>query len=123
MEDDGDEEMERPPPEKDDSCGGFFRHQGAVFSVALSPADDNIACSGGEDDTAWLWKVDSGEDVYQFEGHGDSVIDVAFNCDGKYVATAGMDGKVIVWTTADGKEAVSLTGPSEITVSFGSDVN
>lgn len=104
-------------PERDDSCGGFFRHQGSVFSIALSPADDNIACSGGEDDTAWLWKVDSGEDLFQLSGHSDSVIDVAFNCDGKFVATAGMDGKVLVWTTADGQQVTSLSGPTEITVS------
>jgi ribosome assembly protein SQT1 len=112
------QEEENRVPERDDSTAAFLRHKGSIFSVALSPTNDNLACSGGEDDLAWLWKVDSGEDLFQLQGHTDSVIDVAFNCDGKYVATAGMDGVVMIWNAEDGKEVVSLTGPSEITVGW-----
>ncbi|KAI9024034.1 WD40-repeat-containing domain protein [Hyaloraphidium curvatum] len=112
---DGMEETGPAEPTQDDSCSGFFRHKGSVFSVALSPTNENLACSGGEDDVAWLWKVDSGEDLFQLEGHSDSVIDVAFNCDGKFVATAGMDGKVLVWSTSDGKQVTALQAGTEIT--------
>lgn len=110
-------EEERPPPERDDSVSSFNRHTASIFAVSLSPSNPNLACTGGEDDTAWLWNVDSGEEVAKLEGHTDSVVSVEWNCDGKYVATAGMDGKVLVWKDS-GEQVVELGGGGEVAVSF-----
>jgi ribosome assembly protein SQT1 len=74
----------------------------------------NLACSGGGDDKAYLWNYLTGEQIGVLLGHSDSVIDVGFNHDGSYVATAGMDGKVIVSLVPSCEQVCVLDGPNEI---------
>ncbi|KXS18604.1 WD40 repeat-like protein [Gonapodya prolifera JEL478] len=111
-EDNGEEEQENI---KDDSVAGFLGHNGSVFCVALSPTDQTLAVSGGEDDKAYVWRTNTGQPSFELSGHTDSVIAAAFSNDGKYVATGGMDGLVKVWSTSDGKLVQNLQGPSEVT--------
>ena len=40
---------------------------GSVFSVSFSPSGD-LACSGGEDDLGVVWKLSTGETVFQSDG-------------------------------------------------------
>ncbi len=56
---------------------------------------------GGEDDKAFLWKIESGEVIKELTGHKDSVNCVEFSHNGKYVATVDMAGLVQVWAVAD----------------------
>ncbi|CAG8613793.1 4509_t:CDS:10 [Acaulospora morrowiae] len=85
----------------DDSVQGFFSHQ-------------DIAVSGGGDDKSFLWRSDTGEQLYELSGHTDTVTSVMFSRDGEFVASGGMDGKVFVWKVDSGELVASLEGPDEI---------
>jgi WD40 repeat protein len=69
--------------------------------------------SGGGDDKAFLWNANNGEIVYELSGHTDSVSDVGFSFDGKYVATASYDSTVKVFETSTGKFLKTLDGPGD----------
>eukprot|EP00794_Sanderia_malayensis_P017476 gene17476-19223_t len=86
---------------QDDSVASFTQHSGSVFSVDVNPVDSSIAASGGEDDKAFLWKVDNGDVIKELTGHKDSVHCVEFSHNGKYLATVDMAGLVQVWLTSD----------------------
>lgn len=88
---------------------GFAEHGEAVFCVDMA---NGIACTGGADDTAYLWRVADAEPLAKLNGHTDSVIDVKFNFNGSLVATAGMDGVVKIWNASSGDHLKDLDGPS-----------
>ncbi|KAF7725007.1 hypothetical protein EC973_000500 [Apophysomyces ossiformis] len=98
----------------DDSVQGFFDHREPVYAIAMHPTNNNIVVSGGGDDKSYLWRADNGEKLFELTGHTDSVIAVAFNVDGDYVASAGMDGKVRVWKTHTGEFCAAAEGPDDI---------
>ncbi|KAG0747600.1 hypothetical protein G6F57_005486 [Rhizopus arrhizus] len=98
----------------DDSVQGFFEHRSPVYAIAMHPTSNGIIMSGGGDDKSYLWRCDTGETLICLDGHTDSVTDVAFSCDGKYVASAGMDGKVRVWNAETGEFCVAVEGPDEV---------
>ncbi|KAL0078121.1 WD40-repeat-containing domain protein [Phycomyces blakesleeanus] len=98
----------------DDSVQGFFDHGEPVYAVAIHPKDGTIVASGGGDDKGYLWRSDTGEKVFELDGHTDSVTAVAFSVDGDYVASAGMDGKVRVWKTMTGEFCTAVEGPDDI---------
>ncbi|KAJ1815399.1 60S ribosomal subunit assembly or modification protein [Coemansia sp. RSA 2598] len=99
---------------EDDSVQGFFAHKEPVFSVDIHPKQQTLAVSGGGDDRAYLWRVDTGETVGELEKHEDSVSSVKFSADGSLVATGGMDGKVNVYQTDGLAKCAVLEGPDEI---------
>ncbi|KAI8929856.1 WD40-repeat-containing domain protein [Entophlyctis helioformis] len=99
----------------DDSVQGFFDHKEPVYTVALHPTDPTLAATGGGDDRSYLWRVDTGEKVFDLGVHTDSVVSVAFSNDGQYVASGGMDGKVFVFQITDGRQVCALEGPTEVT--------
>jgi ribosome assembly protein SQT1 len=94
-------------------------HQESVLSTALSPTDWSLLATGGQDDCAVLWQVEeqggamSCRQRFRLEGHSDSVIQVAFSNDGKYVATGSYDGTVRIWQPEDGALVHALDGPSK----------
>lgn len=45
-----------------------FMTAGSVFSVSLSP-DSSLACSGGEDDKAFLWRTSDAAVMMEIKGH------------------------------------------------------
>ncbi|KAI9489995.1 WD40-repeat-containing domain protein [Zychaea mexicana] len=98
----------------DDSVQGFFDHHEPVYAIALHPKDESIVVSGGGDDKSYLWRNDTGEKLFQFDGHTDSVTAVGFSVDGDYVASAGMDGKVRVWKAHTGEFCTAVEGPDEV---------
>eukprot|EP00842_Homolaphlyctis_polyrhiza_P005308 jgi/Hompol1/5779/HPOL_004687-RA len=99
----------------DDSVQGFFEHKEPVYAVALHPIDATLAATGGGDDRSYLWRIDTGDKVYDLGVHSDSVVAIQFSSDGQFVASGGMDGKVIVHRIADGQLIQTLEGPSEVT--------
>ncbi|KAJ1729722.1 60S ribosomal subunit assembly or modification protein, partial [Coemansia biformis] len=99
---------------EDDSIQGFFAHKEPVFAVDLHPQIPELAVSGGGDDKAYVWRVDTGEQVAELEKHNDSVSSVQFSRDGSLVAAGGMDGKINVYSVSDRKKCAVLDGPDEI---------
>ncbi|ORX80566.1 WD40 repeat-like protein [Basidiobolus meristosporus CBS 931.73] len=98
----------------DDSVQGFFTHKEPVYCVAFHPTEHHVVMTGGGDDKAYVWRIDTGEQVYEFAGHSDSVTSAKFSADGKYAATGGMDGRVKIWNIGDGSLLNTLEGPDEV---------
>lgn len=86
-------EMEKP---EDHAELVFSKHSASVFSCDFHP-NGKIAVTGGEDDKAYVWSVETGEVLMDCIGHKDSVIFVAFSFDGAYLATVDMCGVIKVW--------------------------
>ena len=83
-------------------------HTGPVRSVAFSP-DSKKLVSGGDDGTARLWDVKTGQLLRTYEGQAVPVKSVAFSPDGKTIATGGDDEDVILWATDTGQLLHTLT--------------
>ncbi|RHZ87046.1 hypothetical protein Glove_41g35 [Diversispora epigaea] len=98
----------------DNSIQGFFAHKDSVYSIDMHPIDQNIIVSGGGDDKGYLWRSDTGEQLYELSGHTDSVTSVKFSNNGEYVAGGGMDGKILVWEVNSGNLVTSLDSSDEI---------
>ena len=80
-----------------------YRQSAVVEAVAFSP-DGKTVLTGGEDGTARLWRVDSGQMLGQPLRQGDQYLPaartvdaVAFSPDGKTVLTGGYDGTARLW--------------------------
>lgn len=89
------EDAEMEPPE-DHAALVFNKHVGSVFCCDLHP-DGKMAVTGGEDDKAYVWSIETGQLIMDCTGHNDSVIFVGFSNDGTYLATADMCGIIKVW--------------------------
>ncbi|HKQ08009.1 MAG TPA: protein kinase [Blastocatellia bacterium] len=83
-----------------------------VWSVALSPDGRRLA-SGGEDNTARIWDVATGEELHRLTGHDRWVNAVAFSPDGKRLATASGDNTAKLWDAETGAEIASLVGHTQ----------
>jgi ribosome assembly protein SQT1 len=82
----------------DNSLRHFTAHDNnAVFTVSAHPISPVLVVTGGEDDNAFLWRTDTGEEIAKLTGHTDSVITTGWSSDGEMIATGGMDGFVRVW--------------------------
>jgi len=110
------EDMEITPEEtkevKDDSILTFRGHTDAVHSVVIHPSDSSLALSGGQDDKAYLWSTADGKVIAELEGHTDTVLNVGFSPDGKFLATASMDATVRVYKVKEETTHQVLSGPS-----------
>lgn len=80
-------------PERDDSELTFKMHTDSLFCGNFHP-NGELAVTGGEDDKAFVWKVDTGEMVFEISDHKDSVIAAEFSHDGNYLATGDMAGEI-----------------------------
>lgn len=87
----------------------------SVYSLALSSSNNAIFASGGGDDIAVVWTMDNPEApvLNTLIGHGDTVDKLAFNFDGKLLATAALDGGIIIWDPITGQKKFNLDGPTE----------
>lgn len=92
--DDSDDSEVGDPPE-DHSALVFRRHAGSVFCGSIHP-NGKLAVTGGEDDKAFVWNIETGEVVFACMEHEDSVVFADFSNDGVYLATADMGGCVRV---------------------------
>lgn len=123
FEEEGDEEEEAGPSkfyradEPDSSFVQFSEHHDSIYAVSLHPTLP-IVCSGGGDDLAYIWSLETGEIEGRLEGHKDSVTAVQWSNDGEYVATGGMDGRVAVWKVKPGTGAGGSKRQWELAVSF-----
>lgn len=109
LEEQEEEDTEMEPPE-DHSSIVFRKHAGSTFCCDLHP-NGLLAVTGGEDDKAYVWSIETGDVVMDCTGHKDSVIFAGFSFDGAYVATADMAGLIKVWE-------VNTTNQNQWTVAF-----
>lgn len=115
MSDDDDDDMPDEDDELivDDSIQGFFLHTAPIYAVALH---GNWAVTGAGDDLGYVWDVTNGEMIMKLDGHTDSVTNVQFSGDGKFLATGGMDGQVRIWSVEEKKLEVAVEGGREVLV-------
>jgi serine/threonine protein kinase len=88
---------------------GVFDHGDDVQSIAFSP-DGTTLATGGNDDAARVWDIESGDEIAVFEGHEDWVRSVAFSPDGTMLATGGDDRTARVWDIESGEETAVFEG-------------
>ena len=83
-------------------------HKAPVLCLAFS-ADGKTLVSGGMDQTAKLWDVQTGrEKASGFLGHADAVASVAIHPNGKTVVTGGGDHTIRLWDAGTGQELATL---------------
>lgn len=92
-------------PSRDDSAVTFNGHQGPVFCGSLHPTK-NIAVTGGEDDTAFVWSTENGNVLFTVTNHKDSVTATEFSADGNYLATGDMAGFIQVFKVTQDYKSV-----------------
>jgi WD40 repeat protein len=80
----------------------FEGHVGLVTAVKFLP-DGRRVVSTGEDGTARVWDVSTGQSLLVFKEHRDQVWTLAVASDGERVATGGFDGTVKIWNVNNGK--------------------
>eukprot|EP00939_MAST-03C_sp_MAST-3C-sp1_P000891 g891.t1 len=109
-----------PKPQADHSFATLSEHGDSVFCVAVDAKSDGsgpvMAATGGCDDVGYLHRIGpdgtSVQTVAKLGGHSDSIVAIAFNHSGKYLATGSYDGTVKIWV-ARGKKAGQLVGTLE----------
>ncbi|KAL5639387.1 hypothetical protein ACGC1H_006782 [Rhizoctonia solani] len=77
----------------------FKEHEGAIFSVVVSPDDSFVASAGGlGDNTIRLWNPSTGASISDpLMGHTDEVLSVAISPDGVSLISGSRDKTVRVW--------------------------
>ncbi|CAF0885072.1 unnamed protein product [Adineta ricciae] len=91
--------------EEDDSLLKLSHHKpdSSVFTVSIDPRTQARVCSGGEDDRCLVWRLDTGELIHEYPPFDDSVHQVCWSFDGKYLCACDMRGQIRCWTdNADG---------------------
>ncbi|GIK15783.1 MAG: hypothetical protein BroJett003_07470 [Planctomycetota bacterium] len=73
-------------------------------------SDGTLLASGGQDNTARLWRVSDGELLHTLIGHIDYVFSVVFTLDGATIFTASRDGTIKYWRVDDGELVNTLSG-------------
>lgn len=97
------------------TAGTAFRgHTGLINSIAYSP-DGQYGLTGGEDGTARLWQLTTGQEVRRFLTDG-SATSVCFSPDGRYVLT-GSGNVLQLWDTQTGQMIRDFKGHTRTVLS------
>jgi WD40 repeat protein len=82
----------------------ILKPAGAVRTLALS-SDAALLATGGEAGVVEIWDTADGKAVARLEAHADWILALAFNPNGKDLASAGLDGSVVL-SAIGGKKKV-----------------
>lgn len=75
----------------------------SLFNVALSPDGDLVAAAGSNGIVA-LFNANSGELLTRWQGHADSVWQMAFHPSEPWLLTAGQDGRILFWAYPEARK-------------------
>ena len=91
---------EEKEEEDDDGLLKIVHHKtgNSIFTISIDPQKQNLVCSGGEDDRCLLWRYDTGELIHEYQPFDDSVHQVCWSFDGKYLCACDMRGQIRCWT-------------------------
>ncbi len=84
-------------------------HTKAVNGAAYSP-DGDLVVTASDDQTARLWKAETGESIRELVGHTGPVNSAVFSPDGDLVVTASDDQTARLWKAETGESIRELVG-------------
>ncbi|CAF1073205.1 unnamed protein product [Adineta steineri] len=95
-----DEDDDQQEEEEDDGLLKIPHHKpdNSIFTISIDPQTQNRVCSGGEDDRCLVWRLDTGELIHEYAKFEDSVHQVCWSFDGKYLCACDMRGQIRCWT-------------------------
>ncbi len=73
-----------------------------INAFAFSP-DGKLALTGADENTVWLWEVESGRCLRVLEGHTRSIWSVAWSGDGRHALSGANDDTVRLWEVESGR--------------------
>lgn len=79
----------------------FTRHNDTVLCCSIDN-NNRLAVSGGIDDTAFVWDLNTKHVIFECLGHKESVVSAAFSANSTYVATGDLNGYIQVRNTTTG---------------------
>jgi WD40 repeat protein len=83
--------------------------ESAIENIAFSADGRKLAIASGE--IVRVWNSDSGEALFDLQGHTKTVWRVAFTPDGRKIVTGSFDNTARIWNAENGKLLVTLAGP------------
>ena len=90
-----------------------FRHDDAIQDATFI-SNSNYLATTGMDNTARIWDISTGKEIFRLPHDEREVWTVESSPDGKYIATAGQDYTARVWEVATGQEIVRLQHNSPV---------
>ena len=78
--------------------------------VAFSPDSQRLVCGG--DRHLAVWQVSTGQQLFSFLAHDDTIVEAAFSPNGQLIASASYDKTVKLWDASDGKAIYTFGGHS-----------
>ncbi|CAF1604909.1 unnamed protein product [Rotaria sp. Silwood1] len=86
--------------EDDDALLKISHHKigNSIFTISIDPLIQNRVCTGGEDDRCLLWNLETGELIHEYPIFDDSVHQICWSFDGKYLCACDMRGQIRCWT-------------------------
>lgn len=76
--------------------------------------DGKRLVTAGQDGTARVWDVGSGQQLLTLAGNTSTVTSISASPDGSRIASSGYDGTLKIWDAAPGRELLTLPAHSDI---------
>jgi len=95
-------------------CNASQYQRGIGFSVDGT----RIVSCQGDDTTARVWNVNTGQLVFILKGETRGIDSVSFSYDGRFIGSASGDATVRLWDAESGRQIVTLYGHAHTVSSF-----
>lgn len=67
-----------------------------------------LVATGSMDNTAKIWDVETGEEIFNLKGHKAEIVSLAFNTDGDKLMTSSFDSTARIWDVCSGECIMEL---------------